>query len=187
VTDRRRVSSGFTILELMVVIVLIGIGTTYGVIRFQAYLPKARIEGAAREIGGFLTRLRGMAVFSGRSHFIEYDLDAEAYRIVRSTSPAEQEEGADEYLESSWFEMPEGVVIEDVQFSERDEESRGIVRVEFTPEGEVTGHLVHLLSNEILGEEQSRFTAELNPVTGLVGLTPGRKNYSQVRDEADFR
>lgn len=179
--------SGFTLLEMMVVLVLIGLAVGWGVIRFQAYLPRARLEGAAREIGGFLTRLRGMAVFSGRSHFLEYDLDGEAFRISRPTTLAEQDEGAPEYLETEWFEMPSSVTIENVQFSDRDEETRGAVRVEFTPEGEVVGHLVHLLSNEILGEDRSRYTVEVNAITGLVTYSPGAKEYAQVRDEGDFR
>jgi prepilin-type N-terminal cleavage/methylation domain-containing protein len=180
-------SGGFTLIEMMVVIVLIGLAVTFGVIRFQAYLPRARLEGAARQIGGFLTRLRGMAVFAGRTHYLEFDLDSEAFRISRPATIAEREDGSEEYVESDWFEMPEGVTLERVQFSRQDEETRGIVSIEFTPEGEVTGHLVQLLSNRILGEDRSRFTVELNGVTGLVTYTPGVREYAQIRDESDFR
>ena len=166
-------SGGFTLIEMMVVIVLIGLAVTFGVIRFQAYLPRARLEGAARQVGGFLTRLRGMAVFAGRTHYLEYDLDGEAFRISRPATIAEREDGSEEYVETDWFEMPEGVTLERVQFSRQDEETRGIASIEFTPEGEVTGHLVQFLSNRILGEDRSRFTVELNGVTGLVTYTPG--------------
>ena len=106
----------------------------------------------------------------------------------RTTTIREQDDGAPEYLESEWFELPKKVRIKAVQFSDRDAETRGVVRVGFTPTGEVVGHLIHILSDEILDEAQNRYTVEMNPITGLVSYTRGvHKSYDQVRSEFEFR
>ena len=62
------------------------------------------------------------------------------------------------------------------------------LRVEFTPTGEVVGHLVHILSDDIQEEERNRYTVELNPITGMVSYVLGvHKEYDQVRNEFEFR
>ncbi len=179
---------GFTLIELMVVILLLGAVITYGFVNIDNLVPSARLDKAARDLGQMLTRLRSLAVFSGRIHYLEYDLDAQTYRISRPTTTREQNEGAPDYLESEWFELPDKVRIKAIQFSDRDAETRGVVRVGFTPTGEVVGHLIHILSDEILDEHYNRYTVELNPITGLVSYTQGvHKSYDQVRSEFEFR
>lgn len=183
-----RRDSGFTVIELMVVILLLGVVVGYGFLKIDNLVPSARLDKAARELGQTLTRLRSLSIFSGRTHFLEYDLDAQTYRLTRSTTIREQEEGAHDYIESDWFELPKKVRIKAIQFSDRGAETQGQVRVEFTPTGEVVGHLIHILSDEILDESKNRYTVELNPITGLVSYTQGiHKSYDQVRSEFEFR
>ena len=181
-------TAGFTLIELMVVLVLIGGAFTYGLVNIDNLLPRTRLDKAARDVGQLLTRLRGMAIFAGTPHYMEYDLDAQRYRMLRPATEAEEDDGADEFVASDWFELPKKVRIKSVQFSERNTENRGFVRVEFTPSGEVSGHLVHVQSDDIIDDSQSRFTVELNPITGLVSYIPGtHKEYNQVRNEFEFR
>jgi prepilin-type N-terminal cleavage/methylation domain-containing protein len=187
-TPRRGAEPGFTVIELMVVVLLLGAVVTYGFLQIDNMVPTARLDKAARELGQMLTRLRSLSVFSGRDHYLEYNLDAQTYRISRPSTLREQEEGADDYIYSEWFELPKKVRIKAIQFSDRDADARGLVRVGFTPTGECAGHLIHILSDEILDEERNRYTVELNPITGLVTYTQGvHKNYDQVRSEFEFR
>ncbi len=180
--------TGFTVIELMAVILLLGVIVGYGFVRIDNLVPSARLDKAARDLGQMLSRLRNLSIFAGRTHFLEYDLDAQTYRISRPTTIREQEEGADDYVTSDWFELPKKVRITAIQFSDRDAETRGVVRVEFTPTGEVVGHLIHILSDEILDESKNRYTVEINPITGLVSYTRGvHKSYDQVRSEFEFR
>ena len=134
-----------------------------------------------------LTKLRSMAVFSGRSHFLEDDLEGDRYRMYRAATITEQDEGAPDLIRSTWYELPERIRIWDVQFSDDDAENRDRVSIEFTPNGEVVGHLVNLRSDEIAGDYLSRFAVELNAMTGLVTYTKGGKEYAPVRDEFEFR
>ena len=180
--------AGFTVIELMVVILLLGVVVGYGFLKIDNLVPSARLDKAARDLGQMLSRLRNLSIFAGRTHFLEYNLDAQTYRISRPTTIREQEEGLDDYIESDWFELPKKVRIKAIQFSDRDAETRGLVRVEFTPTGEVVGHLIHILSDEILDEAKNRYTVEINPITGLVTYTQGiHKSYDQVRSEFEFR
>jgi type II secretory pathway pseudopilin PulG len=187
--DRARQSGGgFTVIELMVVILLLGAVVGYGFLKIDNLVPSARLDKAARDLGQILTRLRNLSIFSGRTHFLEYDLDDQTYRIGRPTTIREQEDGADDIILSDWFELPKKVRIKAVQFSDRDAETQGLVRVEFTPTGEVVGHLIHILSDEILDESKNRYTVEINPITGLVTYTQGiHKSSDQVRSEFEFR
>ncbi len=182
-----RRDAAFTLIELMVVILLIGVGFSYGLIRLDVLLPRSRLEKAARGIGTTLTRLREMAVFGGRSYYLEYDLDEHRYRIYRPTTEAEQADGAPDYLETTWSDLPDRVRIEDIQYASNERVERGRFEIEFTPEGEVAGHLVHLISDDIAEDDRKYFTVELNPITGLVSYEAGKKEYAQVRDEYDFR
>ncbi len=180
--------AGFTLIELMVVIVLLGALVAFGTLRIDSMVPSARLDKGARDLGQMLSRLRSLAIFSGRTYLLEYDLDAQTYRMVRPTSLAEQDEGLPDYIESDWHELPKRVSIKAIQFSDRDAETRGRVRVEFSPTGELVGHLIHILSDEILEETQNRYTVEINPITGLVTYTLGvHKSYDQVRSEFEFR
>jgi prepilin-type N-terminal cleavage/methylation domain-containing protein len=183
----KRSERGFTLIELLVVMLLLGLAFTYGLLNVDMLIPGSRLEKGARDLGNMLTRLRGMAVFHSRPYRLEYDLDEDRFRIIRPTTLAEQEEGLDEYIETDWFDLPKRVRLMDVQFSDRDRESSGIVSVDFLPGGEVTGHMVHLISDEIANEERNRFTVELNAITGLVSFTRGEKEYAGVRDEFEFR
>jgi hypothetical protein len=153
----------------------------------DSLVPSSRLEKAARDLGELLTRLRGMAIFAGRTHYLEYDLEGERYRVLRPSTEAERDDGAPEQMVTNWFELPSRIRIEDVRFSEREVETRGTISVEFTPTGEVVGHLVTLVSDEILDEVQGRFAVEMNPITGLVSYTPGGKSYNPVRSESEFR
>lgn len=166
---------------------LIGGALVYGLLNIGTMVPGARLEEGARDIGALLSRLSGMAVFQGESYFMEYDLDEQRYRIYRPSTLEEQDEGADEYLVGEWHELPRHVRFLDVQFSDRQKDSHGLRQVEFTATGEVTGHLVHLISDDIVQEDENRFTVELNPITGLVSYERGEKRYQLIQDEYAFR
>ena len=178
---------GFTLIELMVVIILMGIAFTYGLDRIDNLVPSSRLQMAARNIGNTMSRMHELAVFSGRSHFLDYDLDSERYRLRRLASSAERADGSEDYVESQWFELPKGISIEKVLFSENDDTTSGQVFVEFTANGGVVGHIVHLDAEEILDDVQGSFSVELNPITGLVSYEVGEREYAQVRDEFEFR
>ncbi|MCZ6793981.1 MAG: prepilin-type N-terminal cleavage/methylation domain-containing protein [Planctomycetota bacterium] len=182
-----RRQAGFTLIELMVVMLLLGVAFTYGIINIDLLVPSASLDKAARDIGGMLRRLRSLAVFHGRSYKLEYDLDEHRYRVFRPTSKTEQEEGMPEIVETDWFTLPDEISFENLQFSDKDEISGGTMEIEFTAKGAVVGHLVHLISSKITHEERKRFTVELNPITGLVSYTRGEKKYAQVRDAFEFR
>jgi len=179
-------TNGFTLIELLVVTLLLGLTFTYAMVNMDSLVPGSRLDKAARDIGNLLTRLRGMAVFSGRSHYLEYDLQGDRYRMHRAATVTEREDGADELIRSGWIDLPERIRLWDIQFSDDDVGGRERVTIEFTPNGEVVSHLVNLISDEIAGSA-GRYAVELNAMTGLVSYTKGGKEYEPVRDEFEFR
>ena len=118
----------------------------------------------------------------------EYDLDEHRYRMIRPTTKAEQDQGLDEVIETAWFELPRRIRIEAVYFdSDRDGERNGKHRIEFSPTGEVIGHMTQLVSADIVNENRNKYTVELNGITGLVTYSRQEKTYAPVRDEFEFR
>jgi prepilin-type N-terminal cleavage/methylation domain-containing protein len=183
-----RDQSGFTLIELMVVVIIISIAFTYGIVNIDHLVPSSRLGKAARDLGGTLTRIRGMAIFHGRSYFLEYDLDEHRYRVLRPSSRTEQDQGMDELIETTWFDLPRRVRFQAVFFeADRDGEVRGKHQIEFSPTGEVIGHMVQLVSADIRNEDRNKYTVELNAITGLVSYSRQEKAYTPVRDEFEFR
>ncbi|MCY1281158.1 Chthon cassette protein D [compost metagenome] len=59
---RSRPSSGFTLIELMVVIALIAITTSVAIPSFQRFLERARADAAAAEVAGLFSLARSEAI-----------------------------------------------------------------------------------------------------------------------------
>lgn len=70
---------GFTLIELMAVIVLIAIAMTAVTFSFSKSLQSARIRGASQDLVAALRYTRGQAIVKGKSQALVLDLDANAY------------------------------------------------------------------------------------------------------------
>lgn len=62
--------SGFTLVELLVAIAIIGILTTISTLQFSSYLRKGAIERQTRELYGDMVELRSKAAFEKQSRLL---------------------------------------------------------------------------------------------------------------------
>jgi prepilin-type N-terminal cleavage/methylation domain-containing protein len=69
-TRSLRVRRGFTLLELMIVVAMIGIGTGVGVPLFASFFLDLRLKGAARDAADALRLARAEAIRHGRPHLV---------------------------------------------------------------------------------------------------------------------
>lgn len=77
--------SGFTLLEVLVTLVLIGIVTTFAVMQIPGEPAVTRVATAARRLQQFVTRQRDEATLSGSSRGIRCDLSGcRALRLEHS-------------------------------------------------------------------------------------------------------
>lgn len=80
VADRRYARArGFTLIELMAVILLIAIAMTIVSVSFSKSLQAAKIRAASRDLVAALRYTRGQAIVKGKSQALVLDLDNNSY------------------------------------------------------------------------------------------------------------
>ena len=177
---------GFTLIELMVVVTIIGIGMTIVFFNAGTLLPKSRLKAACQGVVTTIEQLRSQAIFSRQPIEFVYDLENQGYRAYypflfdeerRVTGPGETEI-------VQFTPLNENVVLKDVTLGySSDEDSYGGEKeqvITIRPDGSVTAHIAHL-SNKETGEEMSLRVASL---TGFVEVLPGRVEYEEVGDRS---
>ena len=75
----RQRANGFTLIELIAVIVLLAIAMTVVTFSFSKSLQSARIRGASRDLVAALRYTRGQAIVKGKPEVLTLDLDNNSY------------------------------------------------------------------------------------------------------------
>ena len=173
----RRRERGFTLIELIVVVGMIGLMFGVVFLKLDVLLPGERLKASARQLASHLDRAFHHAVVSGFPVRFEYDIDHRAYRFL---VPFELEEdgrtirgeGETEILD--WTQLPDGVRIADVVIGDGETLNGGVVFVTFEPRGVATPHVVHLAS----GDPEKFYSVTVAPLFGAVSVASG---YRQPR------
>ena len=74
-------TGGFTLLELMAVVGILGVMAAVAVPNYLAWLPKHRLNGAARTLSSDLYLARMKAVSENREFTVKFDVDKNNYSI----------------------------------------------------------------------------------------------------------
>lgn len=156
---------GFTLIELMVVLAIIGLILGVVTTRIDFLIPGSRLNAAAREIASSLALANSHAAVSGRSVIIRYDMGNRFHcLILPATSPNKKREAL------APNRLPDGVHFQDINVAGKEYLSkRGAwVEISITPLGTVQPHVIHLVN-----DNKNKVTIEVNPVTGLVQIKEG--------------
>jgi prepilin-type N-terminal cleavage/methylation domain-containing protein len=181
----RRVArdSGYTLIEMSVVLVIMGILLLVTVGRVDNLLPRYRVRSCVRDIASELRLARASAMTTGMPHYIQYDVPARTYWILspeKVVQVADEEEAADtaenafKEAEYKWVrtmerKLPDGVKFEKVMWSAEQAAEQMPVTVECTPYGSIRRHTIWITGEE----DNSKFTVTASPVTGFVELKEG--------------
>ena len=189
--DRRRGvgrRSGFTLVELMVMLIILGMLATLSFVSWRAIVPGTELNSAVRELAGTLSEARSDAIARNAEFQVEYYFEEAAdhprgYRIV---SPYRRGEGGglafadEERLARSWIRLPESVVIRSITVDGK-LYSEGKVTVRFDPLGAASDHLIVLEQPEY----ENYYTIEVLALTGLIRFHDGIYSRS-IPEEGDF-
>jgi prepilin-type N-terminal cleavage/methylation domain-containing protein len=74
--------SGFTLLELLCVVALLGILLFFVLPKLDSVTPQTRLKSAARRIGSTMELAQGQAIASGKEYVLAYDLGKQSYWLI---------------------------------------------------------------------------------------------------------
>lgn len=137
---RRSGERGFTLLEVVVTLAVLGLVFAVSAARFDRMFTGTRLEGAARGLGDHFAYGISRAYTTGKYHTLEFDLESGGYWLKQGR---EDEEGG-KLLERS---LGKGVRFTDIQAGGETYTPPGILSVEISPLG-ITGDLLVNLEDE---------------------------------------
>lgn len=147
-----RANRGFTLLEMLAVILLIGIATAAVSVSVTRGLASARVSSAGAEMSAALRATRAQAIVRGEPQNFDVDTQANSYRNVK---------GRD-------ISLPKGMRLS-ITSAKEDQPNAHTGRIRFFPDGSSTGGRITLQ----IGKRQwhvnvSWLTGEVRVVTGIV-------------------
>jgi len=178
----RSSKAAFTLIELMVVVAVLGLGMTIVFLKVDTLLPGSRLEAGCKQIVTDLELLRSQSSFSGLLIYLEYDVPQNSYRSYYPFVFDEENEiigaGETEIFETAG--LGETVVIVDVALGFHDEEESTPLKptIGIRPDGSLTGHIVHLMNTET----EKQMSIRISSLTGFAEILPGRIDYEEVND-----
>ena len=163
---------GFTLVELVVVVVIIGLILASVAIRFDSLTVSARLRASAREIASTIGLAHSQACSTGRAQTIVFDTDNQQYWIESDSG----EEPDNEWLPKKRT-LYRDITFEDIQVGEEMYSERGTLSIEVSPLGVTSACMVHLEA-----EGGAQMTLEVCPLTGMVRFYDGYEEYEPPED-----
>lgn len=179
-----RSNHGYTLIELVVVILIIGIALSLVLPGLEGVVPEYRIKSAARRIASTVQLARSQAISTGRTYHIVYDLTDNSFRLLSPPAIEEDDEKTGQSKPEVIFreQLGEGIKFHEVDVEERfrHEEHAGAkeIKISASPLGFVTPHVVFLED-----AEGRKYTISVNPVTGVSHIYDKFERKSFIEEE----
>ena len=152
---------GYTLIELIVVIVMIGIILTFAAPRLRNALLNDSLKTVARKMVGIIHNLRNEAVREQQAYTLHFELNSNKFWTTWASMTVEEKALAREQALS----LPANVRIRDLWIKGEGKIAEGEAALLFTPRGYTLVSAVHLRSQD--GRE---ITLELSPFISKVNV-----------------
>ena len=143
----------FTILELMIVMVILGISASIALVKLDNFIPSLKMDSSARKLAGLISFLYDTSVSSGKVYGIKYNAKDNYYE-VRSIWNEESTPGdeipEDQQQLSKRTYLPEGITFKEINddFGQSVPRNNDKMEVRFDPSGFITPHRIHLIDKK---------------------------------------
>jgi Tfp pilus assembly protein FimT len=184
-----RARAGFTLVELLAILVILGMLATLTVITWQSVLPRSELHSAVRELAAKVSEARSDAIARNAEFLIEYyfqetEAHPRGYRIVTPYRLGPQGGLAvrdEERYALQWSVLPDSIHFKSITVDGTRYDS-GTVTVRFDPLGAASDHLVVLEQKPY----ENFYTIEVLALTGLIQFHDG-EFVREMPSEEDFK
>ncbi len=181
--------SGFTFIEMMVVIAILSLMAALVVANLDGATARSQLSRSGRHLGNKLLFLRDLALVQARPLSLEIDLENSRWREVDIPSENEiPDAGEREELTfyGEWFEVGDGVVLDEIAFGRSNALLGDTFMVTFSERGELfpSGFVAYLRHQDINPDDG--MSIEIAGLTGVVTYHRGRIEAEEIREEHDF-
>jgi type II secretion system protein H len=165
----RRRSAGFSLVELIVVLVILAMMAAIITVNWRAILPKTELHSAVRDLAATLQTARSESISRNSTWHVQYDVDKSLWRIVTPY----REGGVlalveDERVALPWKSLPDSVRFQAITVDGL-EYTKGLVWARFDPIGTASTHTVLLVQPAT----ETRYTIEVQGLLGLIDYREG--------------
>jgi type II secretion system protein H len=180
---------GFTLIEVLVVLMLLALVFALVVPNLGALVPSARLTGSGNEIRRQLDWVRSEARIQAKRMVMEFDIDRARWRIV---NPPEQQLTRDqdastlEERPEDWIKLETDVVFAGIGDGKSGLEARGLYRLVFDAHG-FTGDQVIVLA--LKSDPDTTWAMTVHGLSGRVEVhesEKGEKPLPQVPNDGMF-
>jgi len=183
-------SAGFTILEVLLVVFLIGIMAQIIVPNIMQDLPEAQVQSEARRIAAKLAYLRSEARLQSAEYGLEFDPKANAYRILMPRERLLERDGVlrpldadnDAELKLGWTGLHDLVTFVGVHVGMSDGDTPAARKIYFDSQGRTAQKVIWLGHKE---HKSLIYSILVPPLAGTMEVSAGRQEFKTATD-GDF-